>query len=100
MWLGFFMFQNECGLYRDDDLMIQEYINGQQIDQLRKKIIKIFKEIVFKAVIETNLKTFDFLDVIFNLINGSYKPHQSNSSHKPYKKPNGILIKIQTVHHR
>ena len=39
--------RNNCGLYRDDGLMIQKHINGQQIDQLRKKIIKIFKEIDF-----------------------------------------------------
>ena len=52
--------------------MIQEYINSQPIDQLRKKIIKIFKEIGFKIDIETNFKIVDFLDVIFNLINDSY----------------------------
>ena len=74
--------------------MIQEYINGQQIDQLRKKIIKIFKEIGFKIDIETNLEIVNFLDMTFNLINGSYKP---------YKKPNATLLyinKIQTTHHK
>ena len=65
--------------------MIQEYINGQQIDQLHKKIIKTFKEIGFKIDIETNLKIADLLDVTFNLINGSYKP---------YKKPNNTLLYI------
>ena len=69
----------------DDGLMIQEYINGQQIDQLRKKIIKIFKETGFKTDIETNLKIVNFLDMTFNLINDSYKP---------YKKPNETLLYI------
>ena len=64
--------KNDSGLYRDDGLMIQEYINSQPIDQLRKKIIKIFKEIGFKIDIETNFKIVDFLDVTFNLINDSY----------------------------
>ena len=73
------------GLYRVDSLMIQEYINGQQIDQLRKKIIKIFKKIGFKIGIETNFKIVNFLDLTFNLINGSYKP---------YKKPNNTLLYI------
>ena len=77
--------QQECGLYRDDGLMIQEYINGQQIDQLRKKIIKIVKEIGFKIDIETNLKIVNFLDMTFNLINVSYKP---------YKKPVDTLLYI------
>ena len=39
--------KNDFGLYKDNGRMIQEYINGQQIDQLRKKIIKIFKKIGF-----------------------------------------------------
>ena len=65
--------------------MIQKDINGQQIDQLRRKIIKIFKEIGFKIGIETNLEIVDFLDITFNLINGSYKP---------YKKPNDVLLYI------
>ena len=65
--------------------MIQEYINGQQIDQLRKKIIKIVKEIGFKIDIETNLKIVNFLDMTFNLINVSYKP---------YKKPVDTLLYI------
>ena len=69
----------------DDGLMIQEYINGQQIDQLRKKIIKIFKETGFKTDVETNLKIVNFLDMTFNLINDSYKP---------YKKPNETLLYI------
>ena len=85
--------KNDCGLYTDDPLMIQEYINGPQIDQLRKKIIKIFKEIGFKIDIEINFKIVDFLDVAFNLINGSYKPYKKptntflynnkNSNHSP-----------------
>ena len=77
--------KNNCGLYREDRLTIQEYINGQQIDQLRKKIIKIFKKIGFKIGIETNLKIVNFFDLTFNLINGSYKP---------YKKPNNTLLYI------
>ena len=77
--------KNDCGLYRDDGLMIQEYKNCQQIDQLRKKIIKIFKETGFEIDIEANLKIVNFLDTTFNLINGSYKP---------YKKPKDALLYI------
>ena len=44
--------KNDRGLYRDGGLRIKEYINGQQIDQLRKKIIKIFKEIGFKMTLK------------------------------------------------
>ena len=77
--------KNDCGIHRDDGLMIQEYINDQQIDQLCKKFIKIFKEIGFKIDIETNFKIVNFLDMTFNLINGLYKP---------YKKPKDTLLYI------
>ena len=59
------------------------FLESSQIDQLRKKIIKIFKETGFKIDIETDLKIVNFLDMTFNLINGSYKP---------YKKPNDTTL--------
>ena len=86
--------KNNCGLYKDDGLIIQEYINDQQIDYLHKKINKIFNKIGFKIDIETNLKIFDSVDLTFNLINGSYKLYKIVTTHY------FILTKIQTIHHR
>ena len=63
--------KKNCWLYRDDGLMIQEHIYCLQIDQLRKKIINVFKKTGFKIDIETKLKIANFLDLTFNLINGS-----------------------------
>ena len=77
--------KSDCGLYRDDGLVILRNVNGQQIDRTRKNIIKIFKDIGFGIDIETNLKVVDFLDITFNLNNGIYKP---------YKKPNDRLLYI------
>ena len=70
--------KNDFGLYRDDGLIIQEHINGQQIDHL-------LKETGLEIDIETNLKTVNFLDMTFNLMNGSYNPP---------KKPNDTLLYI------
>ena len=50
---------------------------------MRKNIIKIFKDVEFKIEIQTNLKIVDFLDVTFNLENGTYRP---------YKKPSDPLL--------
>ena len=50
-----------------------------------KNIIKTFKDIGFVIDVETNLKIFDFLDITFNLNNGTYRP---------YKKPNDLLLYI------
>ena len=72
--------KSDCGLYRDDGLVILRNVNGQQIQRTRKNIIKIFTDVGFGIDIETNSKVVDFLDITFNLNNGIYK--------KPYKKPN------------
>ena len=39
--------ENNCGVYRDDGLVILGNINGQQIDRTHKNIIKIFKDARF-----------------------------------------------------
>ena len=77
--------KKDCGLYRDDGLLILRNVNGQQIDRMRKNIIKTFKDIGFAIDVETNLKIVDFLDITFNLNNGTYRP---------YKKPNDLLLYI------
>ena len=74
---------NSSGLYRDDGLILLLYVNRQNMDRIRKNVIKIFKEVEFKIEIKTNLKIVDFLDVAFNLTNGTYRP---------YKKPNSYII--------
>ena len=64
--------KSDCGLYRDDGLVILRNEIGQQIDRTRKNIIKIFKDVGFGIDIETNSKVIDFLDITFNLNNGIY----------------------------
>ena len=75
-----------CGLYRADGLLILQNVNRQQIDLMLKNIIKIFKDIVFSTDVETNIKIVDFLDITFNLNNGT---------HRPYQKPNDLLLYIK-----
>ena len=77
--------KKDCGLYKDDGLLILRNVNGQQIDLMRKNIIKIFKDIGFAIDMETDLKIADFLDIMFNLKNGRYRPH---------KNPNDLLLYI------
>ena len=76
--------KNDCGLYREDGLLILRNVNHQQIDRMRKNI-KIFTDPGFAIKVETNLKIVDFLDITFNLNNGTYRP---------YKKPNYLLSYI------
>ena len=57
------------------------------MDQILKNVIKIFREVGFEIEIRTNLKIVNFLDVTFNLTNGSYRP---------YKKLNDPLLYVNT----
>ena len=59
----------------------------KKTDRTRKYIIKVVKDLGFRIEIETNLKEVNFLDVIFNLNSGLYKP---------YKKPNDQLLYVTT----
>ena len=59
----------------------------QKTDRIQKDIIKIFKNAGFKAKIKTNLNIVYFLDVTFNLLDETYKPH---------KKPNDQLLYVNT----
>ena len=83
--------KNDCGLYRDGGLLVFRNVNGQKINRIRKKVIQLFKDSGFLIDIETNLKIVNFLDITFNLSNGTFKP---------YKKPNDLLLykrKVQTT---
>ena len=55
------------GFYRDKGLILIRNQNRQ----IRKKVIKIFKEIGFKTKIQTSLKAVNFLDITFNQCNGT-----------------------------
>ena len=77
--------KKDCRLYRDDGLPILRNVYGQQIDRMGKNIIKIFKDIGFAIDVETNFKIVDFLDIKFNINNGTYRP---------YKTPNDLLSYI------
>ena len=79
--------KNETGLYRDDGLIVQRSKNGHELDKIRKDIIKVFQDIGFQIDIDINLKMVNFLDVTFTL---------NENSFKPYKKPNDMLLYINT----
>ena len=68
--------KNNSGLYCDDGLIFLRNVNGQKMDPVRKNVIKISKEVGFKIEVQTQLKIVNFLDVTFNLVNGTYRPYK------------------------
>ena len=74
--------KNDCGLYRNDGLLVLRNVNGQKTDCVRKNVTQLFKDNGFLTDIKTNLKIVNFLYITFNLNNGT----RSNP------------IKIQLIH--
>ena len=68
--------QQSTGLYRDNGLVFLRNTSKQKTDQIRKDIIEIFQNAGFKIETKTNLHIVDFLDVTFNLLDGTYKPYK------------------------
>ena len=79
------------GLYRDDGLAIVANATGQKLNNLRKRIVALFKAEGLSITIETDLIETDFLDVTFNLSNNKYYPYR-----KPNNKP--LYINAKSNH--
>ena len=60
------MNKEDIGLYRDDRFGIFKNISGREIERKKKAIVKVFKKCGLSIVVDTNLKTVDFLDVTFD----------------------------------
>ena len=91
--LGSVIDENDIGLYRDDGLGIFRGISKPMIERKEKMIAKTFKQCGLAITIECNLKTVDFLDITFDLLNNVFKPYckandkptciNENSNHPP-----------------
>ena len=64
------------GLYRDDGLSIFKNCSGPQMEKIKKRLQKVFKDNGLNVIIECNMKIVNYLDVTFNLNDGSYRPYQ------------------------
>ena len=74
------------GLYRDDGLPIFKNCSGPQMEKIKKRLQKVFKNNGLNVIIECNMKIVNYLDVTFNLNDVTYRP---------YQKPDNI---IQYIH--
>ena len=74
------------GLYRDDGLLIFKNCIGPQMEKIKKQLQKVFKNNGLDVIIECNMKIVNYLDVTFNLNDGTYRS---------YQKPGNI---IQYIH--
>ena len=80
-------------MYRDDGLAVFRNTSGPANERIKKDIQKIFKDKGLDIIIKCNLKIVDYLDLTFNLNDGSYRPFRKpgdetnyinvNSDHPP-----------------
>ena len=77
----------EVGLYRDDGLAAIS-ASGPQADRKRKILTDLFKEEGLAITVECNIKKTDYLDVILDLEQRSFKP---------YRKPNDRPLYINAL---
>ena len=71
------------GLYRDDGLSVIEG-NGQEVERTRKKLSRLFKEEGLNITSEGNITLVDFLDVVLDLKNSTYKPFTKLNANTKY----------------
>ena len=84
----------EIGLYRDDGLAIIQPKNNQDLENKKKKTIKIFRDIGFKITIDTGATTCNFLDITLDLSNNLFKPYKKENTEIRYINRNSNHPKI------
>ena len=72
-------FGNNSGLYRDDDLVLLATKSGGLSDKARNDLTHAFNKLGLNSTGQGNQLSTNFLDITFDLPNGTYKP---------YRKPN------------
>ena len=87
-----FIPQASHGLYRDDGILALR-ATGREMDQIRQKLEKMFRENGLKIVVVVNVKVTEFLDVKLDLNTRKFRPFRKprdvikyvnyNSNHPP-----------------
>ena len=84
--------KTNIGLYKDDGLAVFRNVSGAHCEKIKNEFQKLFLQHGLKLIIKCNYKILDFLDLILNL---------TDSTYKPYHKPNDeicYIYKDQTTH--
>ena len=75
--------KQECGLYRDDGLIITRK-SKRELDILRKKLHKLFTPLGLNITVNSGTKQVDFLDVTLDLTTGTFQPYRKETAPPVY----------------
>ena len=81
-------FGKQAGLYRDDGLAVIKSTSGRLGEKARQDLVRTFDTFGLKITAHANLERVNFLDITFDLTNGTYKP---------YRKPNDNPLYINRL---
>ena len=70
------------------------YYSGHQNDKVRKEMIDLFKQPHLHLEIKSNLKIADYLDIMFDLTTGLFKPYNIRPTIF-----HNMLMQNQITHH-
>lgn len=71
-------------LYGDHGLAILSPMSSHDMDKVRKKLIKIFKEFDLSITVTTSLTNVDFLDITLDLKMGKHCPFRKSNEETVY----------------
>ena len=83
--------KNDIGLHKDDGLAVFKNVSDSESERIKKNFQSLFKKYGLEIKIECNKKVVDFLEVTFNLKDGTYKPYQKPDNKISY-------INVQSNH--
>ena len=70
--------EGNFGLYWDDGLAVFRNKSGTQLEKIKNKLQRLFKEYDLEIIAESNQKIVNYLDVTLNLKDGTFRLY-----HKP-----------------
>ena len=79
---------HSVGLDKDDGLAVVKGLSGSEIERMKKRVIKTFKDCELKTTIKRKLK-------IVNLLDGTFNLHKNN--YKSYRKPDNQPVYINVI---
>ena len=77
-------YSKNIGLDRDDGLALLKNVSGPASEIIQKHLQYLFRQKGLQIIIECNLKVANYLDVTFNLNDGSYRPYRKPNDEKHY----------------
>ena len=91
--------KNDLRLYRDDGLAVLKNKSEPQSEHVKKNIQKIFKEHGLDIIMQCNMKVVNYLDVTFNLNDGTYMSYTKPNNeikyiHKNSNHPASVIRQI------